>query len=54
MYYISKILQLIGLMIIGYGFIIFFPHLMHYEVLGFGLVFFSMGWLVQKFGLNNS
>ena len=33
---------------------IFFPHLMHYEVLGFGLVFFSMGWLVQKFGLNNS
>mgnify|MGYP005821940503 CR=1 FL=1 len=49
-----KGLQLVGLMILGVGFIVSFPDLMHYEVLGFGLVFFFMGWLVQKFGLNNS
>jgi hypothetical protein len=53
MYYISKGLQLIGLLIIGIGFISQFPKLMDYKLLGIGIIFFIMGWIVQKFGLTN-
>ena len=53
MYYISKILQFIGLVIIGIGFISHFQSLLDYKLLGYGLLFFFMGWLIQKFGLNN-
>lgn len=53
MYYVSKILQFIGLLIIGIGFVAHFPNLMDYKLLGYGILFFIMGWLVQKFGLNN-
>ena len=51
MYYISKGLQFIGLLIIGIGFIFFFPNLIGYKVLSIGVLFFIMGVLVQKFGL---
>ena len=51
MYYISKGLQLIGLIVIGIGFISKLPHLMNYKLLGIGVLFFIMGWIVQKFGL---
>ena len=53
MYYISKGLELIGIIIIGIGFIWSFPQLMSYKLLGIGLVFFVMGYIVQKFGLSN-
>ena len=53
MYYISKGLQLIGLLIIGIGIISQFPKLMDYKLLGIGIIFFIMGWIVQKFGLTN-
>ena len=52
MYYISKGLQLIGLIVIGIGFISHFPNLMNYKLLSMGILFFSMGWIVQKFGLS--
>ena len=52
MYYISKGLQLVGLLIIGVGFINKFPQLMDYKLLGIGMVFFIMGVAVQKFGLS--
>ena len=52
MYYISKGLQLVGLMVIGAGFINKFPQLMDYKLLGIGLIFFIMGVLIQKFGLS--
>jgi len=52
MYYISKGFQLVGLMIIGTGFINKFPQLMDYKLLGIGMVFFIMGVAVQKFGLS--
>ena len=42
MYYISKGLQLIGLLIIGIGFISQFPKLMDYKLLGIGIIFFIM------------
>ena len=51
MYYISKGFQLVGLMIIGTGFINKFPQLMDYKLLGIGMVFFIMGVAVKKFGL---
>ena len=52
MYYISKGFQLVGLLIIGAGFINKFPQLMDYKLLGIGIVFFIKGVAVQKFGLS--
>ena len=52
MYYISKGFRLVGLLVIGVGFINKFPQLMDYKLLGFGLVFFIMGVAIQKFGLS--
>ena len=54
MYYISKGLQFFGLMVIGIGFISYFPFLMNYKLLGIGILFFIMGWVIQKFGLENN
>tara|TARA_B100000315_G_C14191700_1_gene413655 strand:- start:239 stop:403 length:165 start_codon:yes stop_codon:yes gene_type:complete len=54
MYYISKGFQFVGLIIIGIGFVIKFPHLMDYKLLGIGSAFFIMGWAVQKYGLGKS
>ena len=52
MYYISKGFQLMGLLVIGAGFINKFPQLMDYKLLGIGVVFFIMGVVIQKFGLS--
>ena len=54
MYYISKGFQLVGLLVIGAGVINKFPQLMDYKLLGIGLIFFIMGVIVQKFGLNKN
>ncbi len=54
MYYISKGFQLVGLLIIGAGFINKFPQLMDYKLLGIGMVFFIMGVAIQKFGLSQN
>ncbi len=52
MYFISKGFQLVGLLVIGVGFINKFPQLMDYKLLGIGLVFFIMGLAIKKFGLS--
>ena len=54
MYYISKGFQLVGLLVIGVGFINKFPQLMDYKLLGIGVVFFIMGVAIQKFGLSRN
>ena len=54
MYYISKGFQLVGLLVIGAGFINKFPQLMDYKFLGMGVVFFIMGMVVKKIGLSNN
>ena len=54
MYYFSKGFQLVGLLVIGAGFINKFPQLVDYKLLGIGLVFFIMGVIVQKFGLSKN
>ena len=52
MYYIGKGFQLVGLLVIGAGFINKFPQLMDYKLLSIGLAFFIMGVTIQKFGLS--
>ena len=52
MYYISKGFQLVGILVIGAGFINKFPQLMDYKLLGIGMVFFIMGVAIRKFGLS--
>ena len=52
MYFISKGFQLVGLLVIGAGFINKFPQLMDYKLLGIGVVFFIMGVAIKKFGLS--
>ena len=52
MYYMSKGLQFVGLLVIGTGFINKFPQLMDYKLLGMGLIFFIMGVAIQRFGLS--
>ena len=54
MYYFSKGFQLVGLLIIGAGFINWFPQLVDYKLLGIGMVFFIMGLAIQKFGLSEN
>ena len=51
MYYFSKGFQLVGLLVIGVGFINKFPQLVDYKLFGIGLVFFIMGLVIKKFGL---
>ena len=52
MYFISKGFQLVGLLVIGAGFINEFPQLMDYKLFVIGLVFFIMGLAIKKFGLS--
>ena len=52
MYYFSKGFQLVGLLVIGAGFINKFPQLVDYKLLGIGLAFFIMGVAIKKFGLS--
>jgi hypothetical protein len=53
MYYIAKFLEIVGMAIIGIGFIIKFPTLMDPTILGFGLSFFFMGWIIEKYILKS-
>ena len=53
MYYIAKFLESVGMVIIGIGFFIKFPALMDPAFLGFGLSFFFMGWIIEKYILKS-
>ncbi len=53
MYYIAKFLEIVGMAIIGIGFIIKFPSLMDPTFFGFGLSFFFMGWIIEKYILKS-
>ena len=52
MYYISKAMQFIGILVIGIGFLNNFPNLLDYKLLGIGTAFFMMGFIIQKYGLS--
>ena len=49
MYYIAKFLEIVGITVIGIGFIVKFPLLMDPRLFGFGLSFFFMGWIIEKY-----
>ena len=53
MYYIAKFLEVVGMIIIGIGFIVNFPKLMDPRFLGFGTAFFLMGWIIEKYILKS-
>tara|TARA_A100001388_G_C28450641_1_gene348467 strand:+ start:340 stop:498 length:159 start_codon:yes stop_codon:yes gene_type:complete len=52
MYYAAKALELLGMTIIGVGFILKFPGLMSPKLLLAGLICFGSGWLIEKYILN--
>ena len=48
MYYAAKGLELLGMTLIGIGFIIKFPTLMNPKLLLGGLICFVAGWVIEK------
>ena len=49
MYYLAKIAQACGLVVILAGFLARFPNLMNTKILAMGLMIFLFGWIVQRF-----
>ncbi len=49
MYYGAKGLELLGMTMIGVGFIVKFPRLMDPKLLLAGIVFFVAGWVIEKY-----
>ena len=52
MYYAAKGLELLGMTLIGIGFIIKFPTLMNPKLLLGGLICFVAGWVIGKYILD--
>ena len=44
-------LQFSGMLIIGISFIVYFPDLINWNYFIVGVAFFSMGFMIEKFGL---
>ena len=53
MYYIAKFLELIGLVILSVGFYNHYPNPMSYNVLIYSSIFFTMGWIIEKYVLKD-
>jgi len=51
---IGKIFQAVGIAIIGIGFIANFPQLINGNSLIFGIIFFGLGWIIEKRSSGNS
>ncbi len=49
MYYLAKIAQSVGLGIILWDFLKYFPALMNFKVLSAGVLIFLFGWIVEHF-----
>ena len=49
MYYAAKGLELLGISIIGIGFIIKFPTLMDPKMILAGIICFATGWVTEKY-----
>ncbi|MEO2160156.1 MAG: hypothetical protein ABGX14_03505, partial [bacterium] len=52
MYYTAKGLELLGMTMIGIGFILKFPSLMDTKLLLGGLICFASGWVIEKYILD--
>ena len=53
MYYVAKVLESLGLAVVGGGFMIAFPDLMNMRVLGIGLLLFTIGWIMDQYLLKS-
>ena len=51
MYYMSKGLELLGMIVIVTGFIVKFPGLMDPKLLIVGLACFGAGWIIENYTL---
>ena len=52
MYYAAKGLEILGMTVIGVGFVIKFPKLMDPKLLLAGIVCFVVGWAIEKYILD--
>ena len=52
MYYLAKVLEVLGILTVGCGFAMSFPELMHPRTLGAGVLFFGCGWIIERFMLS--
>jgi len=52
MYYAAKGLEILGITVIGVGFVIKFPKLMDPQLLLAGIVCFVVGWAIEKYILD--
>ena len=52
MYYAAKGLEILGITVIGVGFVIKFPKLMDPKLLLAGIVCFVVGWAIEKYILD--
>ncbi len=53
MYYLAKLAQAAGLAVVAVGFLTSFPQVMNRQVLVVGVLFFGVGWMIQKFMIKN-
>lgn len=51
MYYLAKILELVGMLVLGVSFVINFPLTINWNLFIIGVAFFSMGFMIEKFVL---
>ncbi|MBL7012940.1 MAG: hypothetical protein ISR83_00840 [Candidatus Marinimicrobia bacterium] len=49
MYYLAKALEVLGMTVIGIGFIIKFPTLMDPKLLLAGGIIFGSGWVIENY-----
>jgi len=49
LYYLAKILELIGMLILGVSFVINFPETINWNFFIVGIAFFSLGFMVERF-----
>ena len=51
MYWVAKVFQAAGLGVMAMGFIRSFPNMMSRDLLLVSVVFFAVGWIIQRFCL---
>jgi len=49
MFYLAKLLQAVGLIMVLLNFLQHFPELMNFRVLAIGTALFLAGWLIQRY-----
>ena len=49
LFYLAKVIQAMGLLAVGVGFVIEFPRLMDPKLGGIGLLIFLTGWITERF-----